>query len=82
MAAHLPHAILMKMVTFFGLEEVRDERYSQVPRGYGNDVRVDDETISLISNCKGRLVSAQRLASLLPGHPGYLIMQEDMKDFV
>ena len=30
----------------FGLEEVRDERDSQVPRGYGHDVPVDYETIS------------------------------------
>ena len=37
---------------------------------------------SLIINCEGRFVSAQCLASLLPGHPGYFLMQEDMKDFV
>ena len=36
---------------------------------------------SLIINCKGRFVSAQCLASLLPGTQGYFIMQ-DMKDFV
>ena len=30
----------------FGLEEVRDERDSKVPRGYGNDGPVDEETIS------------------------------------
>ena len=30
----------------FGLEEVRDERDSQVPWSYGNDVPVDHETIS------------------------------------
>ena len=30
----------------FGLEEIRDERNSQVPQGYGNDVPVDYETIS------------------------------------
>ena len=30
----------------FWLEEVRDERDSQVPQGYGSDVPVDCETIS------------------------------------
>ena len=45
-AARLPCAFLTKMVTFHGLEEVRDERETQVPRGDGNDVPVDCETIS------------------------------------
>ena len=33
-------------------------------------------------NCKGRFVSAERLAQLPPGVQGYFLMQEDMKDFV
>ena len=36
---------------------------------------------SLIINCTGRFVGAQRIASLLPGTQGYLLMP-DMKDFV
>ena len=59
----------------FGLDEVRDERDSEVPRGYGNDAPVDFETISLIISCKERFVSAQRLASLFPGTKGYFLMQ-------
>ena len=64
MVAHLPWD---EDGHIFGLEEVRDERDSQVPR-------VTEMTFlsivrrSLISNCTGR----QRLASLPPGHPGVL----------
>ena len=65
----------------FGLEEIRDERDFQVPRGYGNDVHVDYET-SLIITCKGRFVSAQCLASLLPCTQGTYSCRQDMKDLV
>ena len=37
---------------------------------------------SLIINCKGRFVSAQRLASLLSDIQVFFLMQEDMNDFV
>ena len=37
---------------------------------------------SLVILCKGRFVSAARLAQLPPGAQGYFLMQEDMKDFV
>ena len=37
---------------------------------------------SLIINCTRRFVTAERLASLLPGTQGYFLMQEVMKDFV
>ena len=37
---------------------------------------------SLVILCKGRFVSAARLARLPPGAQGYFLMQEDMKDFV
>ena len=52
---------------FYELEEVRDERDSQVPRGHGNDVPVGCER-SLIVNCKERIVRAQRLASFSLGN--------------
>ena len=35
-----------------------------------------------VINCKGRFVSAERLAQLPPGVHGCFLMQEDMKDFV
>ena len=37
---------------------------------------------SLVVLCKGRFVSAARLAQLPSGAQGYFLMQEDMKDFV
>ena len=36
----------------------------------------------IIISCKGRFVSAQRLASLPPGTQAHFLMQEDMRDFV
>ena len=37
---------------------------------------------SLVILCRGRFVSAARLARLPPGAHGHFLMQEDMTDFV
>ena len=81
MAARLPHAILKNMATCSGwkrfemnetlkFHEVTEMTFLSIMRR------------SLIINCKGRFVSAQRLASLFPGTQGHFLLQEDVKDFV
>ena len=57
-AARLPYAMLTKMVTFFGLEEVRDGRDSQVPWCYEVTEMTFPSTVrrSLIIFRKGRFV--------------------------
>ena len=62
----------------FVLEEFRDERGSQVPRGYGNEVPIDCQTISH-HQLQGE-VCAQRLASLPPGTEGYAGGHERFRD--
>ena len=72
-AARLPYAILMKRLEmnetlkFYGVSEMT---FPSIMRR------------SLIINCTGRFVSAQRLASLSPGTQGYFLVQEGTKDFV
>ena len=81
MAARLPCAILTKMVTFSGWKrfEVNGtlKFYGETEMAFPSFVRRP-----LIINCKGRFVSAQLLASLLPDTQEHFLTQEEMKDFV
>ena len=80
-AARLPYAILTKMVTFEGWK--RFEMNSTMKfNGITEATFPSIMRRSLVILCKGRFVSAARLARIPPGTPGYFLMQEDMKDFV
>ena len=78
MAARLPYAMLTKMVAFSGWKRFE---MNETLKFHG----VTELTLpsimrrSLIVNRNGRFVSAQRLASLLPGTQGHFLMQEDIK---
>ena len=69
-AARLPYAILMKMVAFSGWKRFE---MNDTLKFHGVTEMTFPSTMrqSLIVNCKGRFVGAQRLASLLPGTQGY-----------
>ena len=81
MAARLLHAVLTKMVTFVGwkrFEMNATMKFHSITEAiFPSIVRR-----SLVILCKGRFVSAARLARRPPGAQGYFLMQEDMKDFV
>ena len=80
-AARLPYAILTKMVTFHGWK--RFEMNSTMKfHGITEATFPSIMRRSLVILCKGRFVSAARLARLSVGTQGYFMMQEDMKDFV
>ena len=80
-AARLPYAILTKMVTFHGWK--RFEKKSTMKfHGITEATFPSIMRRSLVILCKGRFVSAARLARLPVGTQGYFLMQEDMKDFV
>ena len=75
-AARLPYAILTKMVTF--VEWKRFEMNASM-KFHG----ITEGTFpSIVILCKGKFVSADRLARLPPGAQGYFLMQEDMKDLM
>ena len=67
-AARLPDAILTKMVTFSGWKRF-EMNETQVPRGYGNDVPVDCETISHHQQ-KGEVCWRTAPREPPPGHAG------------
>ena len=80
-AARLPYAILTKMATFHGWK--RFEVTSTMKfHGITEATFPSIMRRSLVILCKGRFVSAARLARLPVGTQGYFLMQEDMKDFV
>ena len=81
MAARLPYAILTKMVTFSGWKRFE---VNETLKFHGVTEMTFPSIMrrSLIMNCKGRFVGAERLASHLPGTQGCFLMQEDVKDFV
>ena len=80
-AARLLYAILTKMVTFSGWKRFE---LNETLKFHGVTEMTFPSIMrrSLILDCKGRFVCAQRLASLLPDTQGHFLMQEDMKDFV
>ena len=81
-AARLPYAIFTKIVTFSGWKRFETNETLKFHGVTEMTFPSIYETISHIINCKGRFVSAQRLASISPGTQGYFLLQEDMKDFV
>ena len=65
-AARPPYTILMKMVTFLGWKRFEMNETLKF-HGVGEMTFPSIMRRSLIINCTGRLVGAQRLASLLLG---------------
>ena len=81
MAARLPYAILTKMVTFHGWKRFK---MNSTMKFHGITEATFPSIMRrwLVILCKGRFVSAARLARLPVSTQGYFLMQEDMKDIV